>query len=387
MLSDLAFALAEQGYEVEVVASRLMYDDKAARLPGLEQTRGLTVHRVKTSGLGRQFKRHQIVDYLSFLASALWKLARVAGRGDTVIVKTDPPLLSVPVSVMSRLFGWRQINWLQDAFPEIAMAAEVSTRSRLLDTFLFGRLTALRNASMRCAGSSVVLGERMRERLLARGAPAVKLAVIPNWADTTVIVPVAAAQNPLRKQWGLQDSFVLGYSGNMGLAHDFDVLLQAAQALQNDSRFTVLLIGNGKRKGDVERDVAARKLNNVVFKPYQPRSDLANSLSVADVHLVSLRPEMEGLIVPSKFYGVAAAGRPTIFLGDTDGEVARDIRRFNCGMVVAANDAEGLVAALRRYADEPALLAEHGRNARAMAVEHFDLKVSVEKWRRLLADS
>lgn len=384
MLSDLAFALAEQGVEVEVIASRLLYDDKSARLPRSEVVRGVFVHRVKTSGLGRQRKRHQIVDYLSFLVSALWKLARVARRGDTVVVKTDPPLLSVPVSVMSSLFGWRQVNWLQDAFPEIAMAAGVSTHSRILDKLLFFVLTALRNTSMRRADSSVVLGERMHDRLLARGAPVSKLTIIPNWTDTAAIVPIVPAKNRLRERWGLQAKFVLGYSGNMGLAHDFDVMLQAAQILRDDPRFAVVLIGNGKRKGDIERTIANRRLSNVMLQPYQPRSELASSLSVADVHFVTLRSEMEGLIVPSKFYGIAAAGRPTIFLGDPDGEIARSIRRYNCGVVVAADDARGLAEAVRRYADDSKMLVEHGRNARAMVVKHFDMPVSVSKWRQLL---
>ena len=113
------------------------------------------------------------------------------------------------------------------------------------------------------------------------------------------------------------------------------------------------------------------KLTNVSFKPYQPRAMLSNSLSVPDVHLVTLRPNMEGLIVPSKFYGVAAAGRPTIFLGDLDGEIARNLRDFECGIAVAPDDTDGLVTAIRKYVDDPALAARHGANARKMAVSVF----------------
>ena len=384
MLSDLAFELAARGVELEILTSRLRYDDPLAKLSSVDRIHGVAVHRVYSSSLGRRRRRNQALDYLTFIVSALVKLVQIGRRGDTVVVKTDPPLLSVPVMVLSRIFGWRQVNWLQDVFPEVAMAAGVSTRSAQLDKFVFGLLTALRNASLRSASNAVVLGERMSARLQAQGIPIAQIAIIPNWSDASAIVPVAPDKNCLRNEWGLRERFVFGYSGNMGLAHDFDVLLQAAQQLQGDSRIVVLLVGDGKRKSLIQQVVADRNLHNIIFKPYQPRSELANSLSVADVHLVTLRPEMEGLIVPSKFYGIAAAGRPTIFLGDLDGEVARIIRRFNCGVAVAADDAEGLAKALRRYADDPVLLAEHGLNARTMAVEHFDLQVSVNKWQQLL---
>lgn len=388
MLSDLAFALADSGLDVHVVTSRLLYDDKAARLPAEELVNGVQAHRVLTSSLGRVRNRHQIFDYLTFVASCSWKLLWLARRGDTVVVKTDPPLMSVPTMVLTRLLGARQVNWQQDAFPEIAVAAGVSTKSTLLNSALFGLLTRLRNESVLHTGQTVVLGERMLEHMAGLiGRPKKlrsKISIIPNWTDTEAIVPVPPAQNPLREQWGLSDKFVVGYSGNMGIAHDFDVILAAAERLTPDPQIQLLLIGNGKRKPYVQKDVADRNLSNVHFKPYQPRTMLANSLSVPDVHLVTLRPEMEGLIVPSKFYGIAAAGRPTIFLGDLDGEIARNIKAFDCGVAVLPDDAEGLVNAIKTYAADPALLARHGANARKMAVEYFDLKVSVAKWRELL---
>lgn len=386
MLSDLAFELAASGLDVHVVTSRLLYDDNFARLPNEESIEGVHIHRIWTTSLGRLRNRHQIVDYVSFFAFGLWRLFRLARRGDTVIVKTDPPLLSVPTMLLSRLCGWRQINWLQDAFPEIAQAAGVSTKHRLLDKAFFGLLTGMRNLSLQHTARTVILGERMQEHLSDEGIDAERLAVIPNWANTQTVFPVAYGANPLRRQWIAQGQFVVGYSGNMGIAHDFDVLLSAAALLSVDPQILFLLIGNGKRKIYVERDIAQRNLSNVLLKPYQPREALANSLSVPDVHIVTLRPKMEGLIVPSKFYGVAAAGRPTIFLGDADGEVARMVARYDCGVTVDPADPAALAAAIKRYQQDPAMLSRHGKNARQMAVEHFDLKASVAKWRALITD-
>lgn len=385
MLSDLTFALAARGLDVHVVTSRLLYKDQSARLPAREEIKGVQVHRVLTTSSARQSTRLQLLDYTTFLVTGLSKLVSLTYRGDTVVVKTDPPLLSVPVILLSRILGWRQVNWLQDAFPEIARAAGVGSRYKRLSECFFGLLIKMRNASLKHSAATVVLGERMLEHLEGEGLSRDSLTIIPNWSDTRAILPIAADQNELREKWGLANRFVLGYSGNMGVAHDFELLLGAASKLQQDAKTSIVLIGGGKRKARLEREVASRNLTNIAFKPYQPRIDLAASLSVPDVHLVILRPEMEGLIVPSKFYGVAAAGRPTIFIGDLDGEVARMIARFNCGIAVDPSDEVGLVDAVRRYSSDPTLVASHGNNARTMAVEHFDLQISVGKWRALFS--
>lgn len=385
LLSDLAFGLAEKGCRVQVVTSRMRYDDERAVLPKYEVIRGVTVHRVNTTRMGRARNRHQIVDYSSFFIMALWVLVRVTKRGDTVVAKTDPPLLSVPLVLMARLFGARLVNWLQDAFPETAMVAGVTTRSRLLDRWLFGSLRAVRNRSLRASTATVVLGERMRAYFVACGVPDARLHTIANWADTAVVYPVAPADNALRRDWGLANHFVVGYSGNMGLAHDFRVVLKAAALLANDDRIRFLVVGAGKRMPHVMREVQALGLTNVLFKPYQPREVLAQSLSVPDVHLVSLLPAMEGFVVPSKFYGVAAVGRPTLYLGDTDGEVARDLARHDCGTAVRNDDAEALVTAIMAYADDPERTQREGASALALAHAQFSREVALEKWVALLA--
>ena len=117
-----------------------------------------------------------------------------------------------------------------------------------------------------------------------------------------------------------------------------------------------LFIGDGALYERLKAAVSAQKLSNVDFKPYQPRERLAESLCAIDVHLVSLRPELEGLIVPSKFYGIAAAGRPTIFIGDPDGEIARLITKYECGLTVRQGDGAGLAEAVLELASNPALL-------------------------------
>src|SRR5262249_23715627 len=145
-----------------------------------------------------------------------------------------------------------------------------------------------------------------------------------------------------------------------------------------------LFIGSGVLHDVLKAEVTRRRLTSVYFKPYQPREHLAESLSAADVHLVSLRPELEGLIVPSKFYGIAAAGRPAVFVGDEDGEIARVIAQHKCGQTVAAGDGRALARTILDLAASPDLCRWMGERARAAFEAELDKPIAVWRWASLL---
>ncbi len=227
MLSDLAFFLADVGHEVCVVTSCQRYDDAAAILPARERVDGVEVHRVRTTRFGRDNLVGRAADYATFYLAAGWRLWRIARAGDVVVAKTDPPLISVVAWFIARRRNVRLVNWVQDVFPEVAEALGV----RALAGPLAGVLRRLRNGAFRSAAVNVVLGERMAAVVARAGAPASCIRVIPNWADMEAIRPVAAANNPLRQEWGLDGKFVVCYSGNMGRVHEFDTILGAAERL------------------------------------------------------------------------------------------------------------------------------------------------------------
>ena len=298
-------------------------------------------------------------------------------------------MLSVLVVPIARLRGARAVNWLQDVFPEVAERLDFGGRAGRLG---FGLLRGLRNGSLRAAHANVVLGGRMADCLAALGIARERICVIPNWADGRSIAPVAPAANALRREWGLGDRFVVGYSGNLGRAHDIDTILEAIEIVGRSpqaSRIVWLFIGGGNQlealRGKVGRGKVGRELSaSVRFEAYQPRELLAESLSAADVHLVSLRPELEGLVVPSKFYGIAAAGRPTIFIGDTDGEIARTIARIGGGISVAQGDGAGLADAVLKLAADPGRCAEMGAAARGAFEVEFDKPIAIARWEALI---
>jgi glycosyltransferase involved in cell wall biosynthesis len=382
ILSDLAFHLAEAGHAIHVVTSRQLYGDAAAQLPETDIVRGVHVRRIQTTRFGRASLIGRALDYVSYYRAVRRALADLAGPGDIIVAKTDPPLLSVVAARAAKRSGARLINWLQDLYPEAAVALGVPFMSGPLAALL----TRLRNNSLRAAAANVVIGEAMRQRLAAHGIPAGALGVIANWSDDETIVPRAASQNPLRHDWGLDGKFVAGYSGNFGRAHDFDTMLAAAQRLRDHPRIVFVFIGDGRQRDALIRRVRDHGLEaSVRFFPYQERTRLPASLAVPDVHWLSLRPELEGIILPSKLYGIAAAGRPTIALAAIDGEIAGLLQRHSCGYAVAPSDVARLTDLLTALADDPARCIELGLNARAMLDAEFTRRQAFASWERIIA--
>ena len=306
------------------------------------------------------------LDSLTFMLCAGWRLLRLARPGDVIVAKTDPPLISVLAALVCRLRQARLVNWVQDLFPDVAVALGLlrphGPAARLL--------CALRNTALRQAAANVALGRRMAAHIAGCGVGRQRIHVRHNWVDSELITPLDRDHSPLRATWGLASSFVVGYSGNFGRVHEFETILEAARLLAEDNvRF--LLVGRGARHARVRERAAELGLDNLVFQDYQPRERLRESLAAADAHLVSLLPGMEGLVVPSKFYGIAAAGRPTLFIGDPDGEIARLLARHDCGLCSAPGDAEALAAHIRLLAADPALAHRLGQNARTATDAHF----------------
>ena len=224
MLSDLAFALAGRGRKIVIITSRLRYDNPGARLPPSEEIGGVQIYRVATTSFGRHILAGRALDYATFYVMAAWSVLRRTQRGDLVVAKTDPPMLGLVCRPAARLRGAYFANWLQDIFPEVAVALGMNN-PLLRGVFAFLRI--FRDASWRKAEFNAVIGSRMAERLRAAGVKEDKIRLIPNWADTSAVRPVAPAENPLRAEWGLRDTFVVGYSGNLGRAHEADTLLAA----------------------------------------------------------------------------------------------------------------------------------------------------------------
>jgi colanic acid biosynthesis glycosyl transferase WcaI len=381
LLSDLAFHLAASGWQVHVITSQQRYDDPGSRLPAKEIVNGINVFRVPTTHFGRAVLLGRGFDYLSFYASAWRALRGLVKRDDILVAMTDPPLVSIVAMQAAKRRGAHLVNWLQDIYPEVAVQLGISA----LRGPIGSGLSYLRDKTLRTAAANVVVGQRMRETIASLDIATDNIHVVHNWSDDEQIYPVSNADNPLRREWGLDDKFVVGYSGNLGRAHEFDTVLGASERLRHDPRIVFVFIGGGHRMDELAGLVKTRGLDATFrFIPYQDRTLLKHSLCVPDIHWISLKPAVEGMIVPSKFYGIAAAGRPMIAITARDGEIAQLIQEHKCGLVIEPGQAAALAEAIARLSSDAQLLATMGARARAMLDANFTRRQALDRWRDVL---
>lgn len=382
MVSSLAFELASAGREVHVITSRQLYDKPGANLPDFEIAHGVHIHRVGTTSFGRSRLPGRAMDYLSFYFTS-WRCAlSLTNSGDIIVAKTDPPMISLVGMAAAKQREAKLVNWLQDLYPEIAIEFGVPFLIAPARWLLF----FLRDMSLKAATANVVLGQLPAKLVLSRGARSDTVKIIHNWSDEEEIIPIAHADNTLRDAWGLSDKFVVGYSGNLGRTHEFQTMLSVSERFRNDDRIVFLVIGGGHQNDGLAHEVKARGLErSYLFVPYQERDVLKYSLGVPDVHWISLRPSFEGLIVPSKFYGIAAAGRPMITIGSKQGELGRLVERHQCGFAIEEGDVDSLESAITCLSRDHDLCAKMGHRARSMLDHHFTRRQAFDNWHNLIS--
>ena len=380
LVGDLASHLVRCGYSVTAVTSQQLYDQPQALLPSYSVLNGVEIRRVPTTKFGRSNLLGRAADYFSFYWSARRFLLATAHRDDVIIAMTDPPLISVVAMDVARRRGAHLLNWLQDLYPELAVELAVS----FLKGPLPSTLSYLRDRSLKAAAANIVVGQRMAEKVKGRGILPDRIHVVQNWTDDEEIRPSPPGENLLRRKWGLDDKFVVGYSGNLGRVHEYDTVLAAAEQLREASKIVFLCIGSGHLMLELAKRVKERCLENFRFYNYQPQDQLTLSLGIPDVHWISLNPKLEGCVVPSKFYGIAAVGRPVIAVCAKDGEISRLVNQYQCGVVIEPGDPGNLAKAITELSRNHDLRDRMGRNARAMLDANFTRRQALASWQKLL---
>ena len=380
LLAELCSDLVAHSFDVRVIAGEpnLASSNERFANAGTHDIDGVTVTRVRTKKFHKSSLWSRAVGLLSYFVKAGWKAAW-GPRPAAVVVETDPPFLLA----LGALLKWKHrrplVCYLQDLHPEVGLAL-----GRFKPGLVTWVLRALTQFGLKRADRVVVLGEDMRQRVAARGVPADRIQVVPNWADTSSIRP-GPPSTQLRTEWGVADKFVVMYSGNLGLSQNLHRVLDAA-ALLKDEPVAFVFVGDGAYKRPLQERVAAEGLSNVKFFPYQPKDRLSESLGAADVHLVTLQAGLAGYIVPSKLYGILAAGRPYIAAVPEEGETAAVTERGRCGLRVAPDDPAALADAVRWCLAHREELPEMGRRGRHLAETEFDRRVSTGKFASVLAD-
>jgi colanic acid biosynthesis glycosyl transferase WcaI len=382
LLTELAEDLVSRfGSEVTVVAGRALNaarEDPTWRLRPVtrEHHQGVDIHRANGTRLQPRRFAGRAANYVSYFSAAVLASFGV-DRPDIVVSLTDPPIVGLAALWTARRAGARFVFLCEDIFPEVAALVE-----DFQNAAVNASLDRINRHLLRHADAVIALGDRMRRRLVEeKGANPARVHVIHNWADCDAIVS-GPKDSPFAREHGLDDRFVVMHSGNVGLSQNLEVLIEAADRLRSKERLTIAIVGDGSKRQLLERMTADRGLQNVRFFPYQPKALLFDSFSAADVFLVSLKSGLEGFIVPSKVYGILAAGRPYIAATDQSSEPAIIAREGGCGLVAAPGDPDALAAAIMSLYDNPAATREMGARARQVAWR-FDRKVAVQAYHDL----
>lgn len=364
--------------EIVFIAGPSRNGNAPPRRPFTHELRG-NVEIIRT--WGTRFPKTPLIARLlnlgTYYALAALATARLE-RPDVIIAETDPPLLGALAAILKRRWRCRLVYNVRDLYPDIAVATG-GVRNRAL----LAVLKSANHFAYARADTIVTLGHDMARRIIAKGVPAEKVVVIPDWVDCSRITPLES--NPFRSRFG--DRFVVMYSGNLGLTQQLEIVLDAARHLKNDPRIVFVLIGEGARKQRLQESARAMGLENVLFLPYQPTDKLAESLSAGDLHLIPLAPGTAGCLVPSKVYGILAAGRPFIAMMEEDAEVARIARENSVGFVIRAGDARALARTIADSASEPLKLKQMGARARRLAEQSFDRSKVTGRFSSMLSGS
>jgi colanic acid biosynthesis glycosyl transferase WcaI len=373
LLTQLCEALASE-YDVTVVTGAL-----PAAGPSISERNGVRIVRVASTAYERRRLSRRALNYITYVTLAT-KASLRERRADVVLCMTDPPFLGAVAYLVARRFRAPLVVISQDVFPEIAVQL-----GRLENPAVVAVLRALVAFYLRHADRVVAIGETMRRRLEAKGAAPDRVVVIPNWVDVQAISPT-----PKRNSWAaehsLVDRFVVMHSGNVGHAQDLEALVRAATLLRDLDDLRIVIVGAGARWDELVRLSERLEVESVSFLPYQAREMLSLSLSSADVHVVGLARGLSGFVVPSRLYGILAAGRPVIVAADPGTETVDVVTAAGCGIVVPPGRPDELARAIRAAHDGDYDLAEMGRKARAYAEATASRETAVVRYRDLLAE-
>ncbi|CAN5559672.1 glycosyltransferase family 4 protein [soil metagenome] len=368
LLTDLARHLVSEGHDVEVVCANGSY-----AVTDAGQGPAVKVNRVKALPFGRG-KIGRVLSYLSFYLLALIRCFAVK-KPDLVVTLTTPPLLSLLGTLLQFIRRSRHFIWEMDVYPNVAVSLEYF-KARGLADHVTG---ALADFSRRRSNGIIALGECMKDLLISRGIDASKIYVADNWADGRAITPRVRSFDA--------EALVLLYSGNLGLAHDLDTVTGAISNLRDDKRFRFEFVGNGGRRKDLEAFCSTQGLNTVFLRSYAQRAKLGDSLGAGDIGLVTQIDSCCGAVVPSKVYGLLAAGRPVLFIGPRQATPARIIEQYGCGWQVDCGDVEGLTKLLLRLIENREEIAIAAALARETLLDNYDLPIGVARISKILGVS
>lgn len=373
---DLVPRLSDEGHEVEILTSRAEYrlnrdlDGAVGGLPGV------TIVKT-TSALVKEYNKTPLSKAIVRSLYALHGFGLLLSRPspDLNVFLTQPPFFYAVGPLLRKLRGQQYSCVVMDVQPQQFVEFGLIKRKSVLDRVL--RRVALFGYSR--ASQVIVIGRCMAERLIEMGVDKDAITLIPNWTNEKEFLPIPRENNALRRDMGWGDDFVISYGGNIGFAQDFDVFIAAAERLKGEPGIRFVLVGGGSKAQHYKDVVAEKQLDNFEFLPFlHEEYSLAEIYGAGDANFISLRPSCTGLGVPSKAYNTLAAGRPIVYFGSADSEIAQMVAEESIGSVVSS--ADELASSVRSYVAENGRAKAEGQRARFLADGKYSRDSALDRY-------
>ncbi len=389
LLLDLCEDLVRTGYRVKVITGNPNSDlNKKNKILKRENYKGIEILRLKNTTFNKYKMTGRVLNYLTFHFLVFFQIL-FCKKPDLVIVLSTPPFISFYGLLLKALKRVKTIYIVQDLFPDLVIEL-----GKIKNKYFIKVLKNLSRLIIRKMDKVVVVGDFMKRKIkkeILQGMDSDHIITIHNWADGEKIkvMRVEKDKNLLKEEWGLEGKFIVLYSGNIGDLHEFDTIILTAKDLEMQGWKNVcfVFIGEGIKKQYIERKAKEKELNNILFFPFQPREVLKYSLGLADVSLVTLEKGFEGMVVPSKIYGILASGRPVIAVVGGESEITEIIRKGRCGEVVKIGDCKDLSEKIITYYNNHKKCYGEGINGRKYFEENFDRKIATEKYIKAIEEA
>ena len=381
MFSDLAVEQACRGWDVTALACNRSWNDPRARLPASEEWNGVHIRRVFRPAWDQARPGERLANSAWMIAGWFLRTLRL-GRFDAIVIGSDPAFAPLEVLALRLAYPHAGIaHWCFDLYPE-AIAADGTGPSATVLAPVARQLMAL---AYRRFDALVDIGPRMRERVAAYGSGVRQETLVP-WALAEAERPVAI-DGEARREMFPRAKLALLYAGTMGRAHDFDAFLRLARACRARSGDAVsfCFAVRGNRAADLRAAIGPDD-SNVALIDFAEQASLERRLAAADFHLISLRDDWAGVVVPSKFFASLAVGRPVIFAGPADSEIARWIGEHDLGFHLRADDVAATADRLHALIGDEAALSRRRESALAVYRGRWSKQITSARWDALLRE-
>lgn len=346
-----------------------------------ENINGVDVLRIRVPEFRKSFALSRIFNILSYFFSAVFATFRVEHQ-DYIFTISQPPILGGMLGVIGKHIKKAKLIYnIQDFNPEQVMAVDFTHNKLVLSIMML-----LDKYSCQQANKVIIVGRDMIETLQKRFQKMVPYAYINNWINEKEIYPLPednARVLKFKRKYGLENKFVIMYSGNIGLYYDLLNILKTIEKFKETEDVIFAFIGEGSVLEELRTYKEAHHLFNVVFIPYQPKSELIYSLNAGDVHFVVNAKGIKGVSVPSKLYGVMAVGKPVLGIMEEGAEARLIVEEAKCGMSVKPGDYSAIEDLIRKYIGlrDSQELKNMGEMGRKFLTEHLTKEVSIDKYR------